>query len=510
MSGKRNWFVLSIIWLFIFGAVAVSWKLIVSPYLQEAEEVAEQQEHDQIIEQTSADSHYKFQTKASLDEFSGYAPIRSPNFKNEMRGDEIKISLIDDKADYNTRFDGLISGEAPIAAMTIDGLIAMSAEAQDTPVVVVALVDETRGADAMVGFKNKFPNVDAVNQNTKFILTRNTPSEMLVRVLQANFPALHVKDDSFIPAEGSEAVYKYYRQAKPTDDQVYVVWQPFVTKFLENPNVHVIIDSSKFKGYIVDAIVVQRDFLLQNRDIVASFVKAYFASVYNNQDMVALVREDARKLGNPLSLKQAQDLVAGIWWKNTQENYAHFGVKQSGSIQHIEDIISNITGVLVKTGAIKEDPTNGKPNLLYYPGVLQDLYDSGYHPGIDIESVRDDSVKLAALTDAQWEKLVPVGTLEVPPLIFGRGTSTLSKRSHVVLDDLSEKLKTFPHHYLLIRGDSTLRGDKEANKALAQQRAQAAANYLSKKGIEKIRIKAVGIEPTGSTSVQFVLGEVPY
>ncbi|MEZ6117579.1 MAG: hypothetical protein R3C28_13535 [Pirellulaceae bacterium] len=90
----------------------------------------------------------------------------------------------DDQADYRARLEGLKSGKYDMATFTIDALIKASAELNDVPAVIVSIIDETSGADAIVGNKQTFPNVDALNRpNVQFVLTSDSPSETLARVV---------------------------------------------------------------------------------------------------------------------------------------------------------------------------------------------------------------------------------------------------------------------------------------------------------------------------------------
>jgi len=506
---KGRLLVVSLIWLSILGVAALAYKWVFVPNQKDAAAQAKIDAKNKLLTDTGADSRYDHQINFSLDSFSGYAVLRSQEFANELASNRIKLNLVDDGADYNARIQSLKDGETQMGVFTIDALIKTCAEMGELPVTTVAIIDETRGADAAVAFKTAIPNIDALNhKDTKFVLTPDSPSETLARVIMAHFNLTSLSDDPFIKLKDAEAVYKKYRSAKPDEKQVFVLWQPYVSKVLENPNTHVVVDSSRFRGYIVDIIVVNRDFLNANKDVVTKFVECYFrANHYSHEKMTELVLEDAKGSGTPLTQKQAEDLVSGVWWKNTQENYCHFGL-QRGGLQHIEDIIANITRVLIKTGGIKSDPTGGKPNLLYYPAILSDMKDSGFHPGD--ESVRDDVVVLPALTDQQWKALEPVGKLEIPHLVFARGTAVLLDSSKRSLDKLIEALNTCPHYYVLVKGDASLRGDLEANKALALSRAKAAQDYLIGKGINKNRVKATAVEPTGNSSVDFILGELPY
>ena len=104
----------------------------------------------------------------------------------------------------------------------------------------------------------------------------------------------------------------------------------------------------------------------------------------------------------------------------------------------------------------------------------------------------------------------PAASPTSAPPVFARGTSTLTSRSQTVLDELMENLENWPQYYLLIRGNASLEGDLEANRALARARAKAAEAYLIQNGVSQNRVRALGGEPSGTTSVSFVLGQTPY
>ena len=149
-----------------------------------------------------------------------------------------------------------------------------------------------------------------------------------------------------------------------------------------------------------------------------------------------------------------------IVWKNTQENYAHFGLTSGHSLEHIEEMIFRINETLLATGAIKSDPTGGSPNKLYYDGILRRLFTQNWHPGFGEESIRSERA-LAVLSDSEWQSLKPVGTLNVDRLVFRRGTADLSSRSESTLEGLLEKLKQWPSYYLVVRGNSAKNDDPE-------------------------------------------------
>lgn len=508
--------VASVVWITALSIIAVAIKLIWFPHVEAVKQETAKQEQKQKIEKTSSESYYNIQVDVAYDSFSGYCVYRSPEFGLQVASKKQKVNFVDDGANYKDRLAKLKSGELQMATFTIDALIKASAEIGDIPATIVAISDETRGADGLVAYKQAVPNVDALNDpEMKFVLTKDSPSETLVRVLIAHFGLNKVNQSNFVYVENAEEVYKIYRTSKPDQKQVYVLWESYISKMIENPNTHVVVDSSRFRGYITDVIVASRDFLFKNPQAVQDFVESYFRASYSyaqkENGFVELSIEDSRKMGQPLTVPQAERLVRGIWWKNTQENFAHFGLNSDKPLQHVEDMILNITKVLLATGGIQHDPTAGQPNLLYYDKALIALKDTNFHPGFSPESIRKDNDDLPVLSDKQWDSLITVGTLDVPQILFARGTSNITDQSKITLDELIQKLKSWRSYYVVVRGDASLTGDIEANKLLALDRSKAVQQYLLDNGVGKSRVRAVAVEqPTGSTSVIFQMGYTPY
>lgn len=497
-----------VVWLILFGVGAVIWKF----FIQEEMEEAAQERRTARLTVGSSDSRYDHRLQLRLDSFSGYAVLRSEEFAKELGQRSIKVSLVDDQADYTARLASLKSGETQLAVFTIDALLKTCSQAGDLPASIVAIIDETRGADAIVGYKERFRSVDDFNDpNVRFVLAPDSPSETLTRVVMTQFDLPNLAENPIEPAKDARDVYARFRQASPDDAQVFVVWEPYVSKMMENPNVHTIISTRDLFGYIVDVLVVNRDYLAKNEDVVKVIVECYFRAAYQHRGkMTELVFADASRQGEALSTKQADRLVDGVQWKDTQRNYAHFGVTSNNSIQHIEDMIENISNVLLTTGALKSDPTGNQPNLLYYDAILRSLHASQFHPSGRInEDGIDDSIKLRPLNDNEWDELTTVGTLRVQQLVFARGKAVLLGSSRTTLDNLADTLQT-QRYYVKIRGVATRRGKLDLNKDLASKRAQAAVDYLKEKGIAAERIRAMAPALGDVPSVTFTLGQTPF
>ena len=505
-----------IVWLLIFAAGVAVWKIVFAPAVEVSQAEREREEAERIRQQREAemrrggsDSRYRMEVKIALDGFSGYAALRSPEFAAELQSQGIKLGLVDDGADYPARLASLKRGETDLAVFTIDALVKACADTNDLPATIIAVIDETVGADAIVAYKETIPNVDALNHaDTKFILTPDSPSETLTHVVMSRFQLDAVMDDAIVEVSDPDAVVARYKQARPVDRLAFVLWEPYVTQLLKNERMHVVVDSSRFPSAIVDVLVTSDDFVAKNRETVVEVVKAYLTANYKyrrQEDRIGLVMKDAAQGGTKLTTEEATRLVEGVWWKNTQENLAHMGTRTGTQLTHIEDMIAAVTSVLLESKSIDSDPTGGRPNYLYDKSIMQELAD--FHPGVEEESIRGTG--LPKLSDEQWNSLVEVGTARAPTLVFARGTDRLTERSQTLLDELAGTLAT-TRYYVIVRGNASRRGNLEANTKLAERRAQAVAAYLTRQGVDPNRIRAIGVEPSGSTSVTFLLGEPPY
>ena len=507
------------IWLLLFAAGAVAWRMIVRP----------KQEED-LVRRTVGDARHSRTARIAIDSFSGYCLFRSDEFRDELSSRGIALELVDDKADYQRRLESLADGSTPLAVFTIDALVKTSAVRGDLPATVVMVVDETTGADALVAYKQALPNIDALNRaDARIVVTRDSPSETLARVVTSTFRLPELPADCWIDAQGAADVYRQLGEAKASEPKAFALWEPYVTKALENPQVHTLVDSSRFRGYIVDVLVVQRQFLLNQQELVREVVEAYHSAAYSRRQqpggMVELVSQDARQQGEPLTPQQTERLVQGVWWKNTQENYGHFGLGSAasagsgdGRLQHLDEMIRKITKVLLDTGAIHRDPTGGSPNKLYYDKILAGMLSSNWHPSALAAGDREEGVRLGdtsrPLEEDQWQRLAQVGHLQVDPIVFARGRAQLIDSSEAVLLKLVDTLRSWPHYYLVVRGHARAEGDPEANRRLANERAQAVAEFLASQGIAEHRVhaEAAEIKSTGGDqqTVSFVLGQTPY
>ncbi len=511
-------------WCVIVAVLAIAYRFLVHPYFEV-----------RLENNTGSSSQYSDEVTIALDSFTGYSVLRSQRMREQLKLREIRWTVKDDGADYNDRINALRDGRIQMAAFTIDSFIAASAKIEEFPGTIVLILDETKGADAMVAYKSAVGTIqDLDDASAKIVATPNSPSEFLARVVLAQFNLPRMPSQWLDGADGAGAVYAKLRNGDKNAKRAYVLWEPYVSRALEIDGVEVLLDSSRMSGYIVDVLVVQRRYLADRPEIVREVIEAYLRTSYtydrDREALVKLVMDDAKRTGaDRLSKEQAERLVDGVHWKNTLENYAHFGLVQDDraqGLQHVEDMIANITDVLVTTKALGANPVAGKASTLFYDKIVRDLYAQDFHPGKqlnviagvgpgsgDLDAARGNA-NLRKLSDADWARLIPVGEIRVPSIAFGRGTARLNVQSERELQYVAKRLQALPGYYLTVVGNARAEGDADANLKLAQDRANAALEALVAQGLHANRLRAIAAPPTSSNgaaqSVSFIVGQVPY
>jgi outer membrane protein OmpA-like peptidoglycan-associated protein len=252
---------------------------------------------------------------------------------------------------------------------------------------------------------------------------------------------------------------------------------------------------------------VQKTFLQKHRDQVETVARAYFEVLHDAQrsGMTDLIKADAVIVGEKMDRDAADRVARGIWWKNTVENYAHLKLlppEETKGLEPVEEMIRKITEVLKQTQE-PDAPFRGvaRADKLVDDDILRGFYELKLF--LDSEQVRGEDTA-PKLDD--WSGLQRVGSLAVPRIQFSRGKATPTTEAEPLLKALAANLnEQWPRFYLRIEGNTSGKGDPEANRLLAQARARAVKEFLVGKGVSAHRIQAIAKEPGQGSEVQFVV-----
>ena len=428
-----------------------------------------------------------------VDNWIGYFPLCSPVMKRRLYQQGYLLECIEDQADYAQRLDALNKGDLDMAVATVDSYLFNGAASQ-FPGTMVAVLDESKGGDALLAWKDKLPTLDNLRQNktAKIAFTPDSPSDHLLKAIAVHFDITHLKQRQNWPVltQGSEDALQRLLN-KEVD--AAVLWQPDVSKALTKEGIHLLLGTDQTRQLIVDVLMAGKKIMRDKPEIITLLLTEYFHTLKfyrdNNNELLDDV-EAITKLDND-SIKS---LLKGIQWQGLTEN-AHkwFGTVAVNGLpeQELVETINSSIRIFIDYGSMSLSPL---PNNDPYRIISSHFIDEVYQQlGLPTDSMPLEEHKFKEISDEQWQNLQQVGKLKIRPVIFSSGTDTLTLEDKIQLDGAESTLKHYPNFRILIRGHTSTRGDKILNKSLSQDRADAVARYLMiTHDIPAQRIKAIG------------------
>jgi len=436
------------------------------------------------------------------DDWLGYLIFRSRRFQKEMQQYRLGVRY-DLVFDFKERFRGLEKGDCDFVAATIDSYLANGRES-GFPGVITWVIDESYGADAIIGGP-KVKSVDALNQaNLKGALVGFSPSEFLLKAQIANF-----RMNALLPRVGNFRVDKeedaYAALAKGKADFA-VLWEPFVSQALkEIAGATRVLDSSQTKGIVVDVAIASRKAMAAEPDLAAKVTRAYFNALNYYLDHADEFRElaaaDSKK-----DTATAATMLNGIKFVPFSENARNwFSLDDKQPEDGLVDAINRIAHILGEVGDIKGDPLNGNPFSIVNSKPLRTLYEAPAEllanevrmPGPT--PMPGGAAFFRRLSDDEWKRVSGkvVGTLVDEPIIFGSGSSGVPDDFQPNLRDAIYKLAHYPKYRVIVNGYVSPGSDPQADQQLSEERALVIKRFLVEEGgVQEDRIYAQGLGST--------------
>ena len=459
----------------------------------------------------------KFQTESSdavatkgrltvaVDSWIGYFPLCGKEMRRQLRTAGYLLACEDDKANLKDRFAKIANGSHDFAVATVDSLLTNGA-AEDFPGVIVAVIDESRGGDAIVARKDKVNSLDQLKGPNPFRIayTPSSPSEYFLTAVGVHFDIARLLkrgEPWRVETDGSEAAFK---QLSKGDVDVAVLWEPDVSRAIASEGLVKLLSTKDAARLIVDVLVVRRQFAQENPSAVHDFLSAYFKALKAYRDDPGGLKDEVMQ-ATKLSSDQVDAMLGGVQWYNLLQNardWFGLGGTDATGEEGLVDIIESTAKILVESGTMSRSPVPaGDPYRLQNRSFIEQLYSVGIGiPGTTDR--RDETLSPAAslaapfpeLDAAAWGKLTEIGTLKVRPISFQSGTAELSDEGRGELDLAAESLGHFPNFRVVIKGHTGLGGDIDANRELSQRRAESVKNYLVEaRGVSPPRLNALGM-----------------
>jgi outer membrane protein OmpA-like peptidoglycan-associated protein len=432
------------------------------------------------------------------DSYAGYAFIKSTEMRKRLARKGIVLNFNDDGAAYAERLKKLNDSEYDFIVLPISSYMEHGSRYK-YPGVITGAISESRGADAILAFKDfPFTKINDLNDSEiKITLTPDSPSEDLVNLTITNFDLdeLQGREDWMIEASGSEAVYKQAKadQNDPAKGKhLYPMWEPDISNAVENLGMKKIWGSDNFRNYIVDVFVFSRKYVNNKEADVREIIRTYFEVV---DYYMARKEEMFDELRSVTGAKRTivPSFMDNIKWYNLQEN-AHLmfgiqGVTGAGSYAD-EGLVKTIYAWNDVNRLMKKDIKVDNPYEILNKTFIEGLVSTAVIPvGTKLENVKD----FETLSNDQWEKLQESGTMRVENITFQSGIGRLDNLGEETVDNVAQKLiHNYPDYRVLVAGHTAF-GDAEANLKLSQERADIVRQQLiAVYNIDEDRIMAKG------------------
>ncbi|WP_194435380.1 phosphate ABC transporter substrate-binding/OmpA family protein [Vibrio fluminensis] len=432
--------------------------------------------------------------RIGVDSWVGYYPLCSKNFRASLRNEGIR-SICDDNPSLEERFEQLKKGELDFAVTSVDAYMSLGKDYQ-FPGSIIAVIDESKGGDALLAWEDSVTSIDDLKNNPaiRVALATDTPSEHLVRSLSVHFDVEQFKTRGqwLVQADSAEDAAKML-QDKQVD--AAVVWEPHVTQSLQTPGIKKILGTEDTERLIVDVLLVRRELALDKPELVDTVLQNYFEAIkFYRESPDSLVRELKSTTG--LGTADVQAMLEGVKWVDLYSN-AHDWFSTVGGHsgnEYLIGVIESSYDILHDTAVLKENPLpDANPYLITQSSFIERLF--GTHVGGNKQAQQEShSQVFPELSEKQWGQLREVGTLKVRKVSFGRSSSNLSLEAKNMLDQAAKDLAHYPNFRILVKGHTGISGDKQANRQLSLERAEAVTRYLEiTHGIQEERLKAQGL-----------------
>ena len=297
-----------------------------------------------------------------VDNWIGYFPLCSPEMRRNLRARGYALECIEDAADYGERLRKLAEGDLDFAVATVDAYL-LNGGKQGFPGVIVAVIDESKGGDAIVADSSRVSDLNALARRggMKIAFTPASPSEHLLKSVNAHFDlGLYGSGNNGwqLPSDGSSEALELLRAGRA---DVAVLWEPDVSRALADGRMVKLMGTEDTDKLIVDILMAGRKFASRDPGAVRELLDAWFETlqVYlaDSERLVADIREET-----DLEPAQIRSMLDGVQWAGLLENGSlWFDVQQQMTIGNdgLVEAIEAASEILIENGDFSASPVPG-------------------------------------------------------------------------------------------------------------------------------------------------------
>ena len=421
--------------------------------------------------------------EVGMDGWVGYYPLCSPEMRDAMHDRGYGFECIDDAADTDQRFAKLARGELDYAVATLDSYLTNGAD-RGFPGVIVAVIDESKGGDALVAWPEVVPNLEVLktNEDVRLGYTPDSPSEHLLRAVESHFdvPKLRTRPSVRLTDGAADALAKLTSR----ELDAAVLWEPEVSRALAAGAVR-LLDTSEMRDVIVDVLIASPQSVGRDGEI-GVVLKTYFEALATLRGAPARLEQGIASAYD-VDTATARTLLDGVAWASLSANTNTWFATGDGAAPRLISALDDTVSIFSATG----DAATVDSNDTYR--FVNSSFVESIRASLDHEPQTAEAIEFEALSDAQWALLEDVGSLKTLRITFASGLDELDPSGLRLVDAAVTDLGHYPRFRIEVRGHTGTRGDDAANMRLSKERAAAVREYLtSRHGIPPARIRAVG------------------
>ncbi len=255
--------------------------------------------------------------RLAVSSWVGYGPLwlaEERGFFDE-EGVSVDLSLIEVSAD---RITAMQADQLDASATTVDTWTLFAAQGAD--LVQVLATDESAGGDGIVAIQEIASIADLAGR-TVAVQSASTSQFLLANALQE--AGLSLDDLQLLDMSSGDAGAAFV--AGQVD--AAVTWQPWLANARETEFGHLLLDTRETPGLIVDTVAFRPQYVAENPEAVAAFVRAYYRAV---EEIEANPDEANAIMAESIGM-ETEDFVATladlrIW--GAEENASYFGTAE--------------------------------------------------------------------------------------------------------------------------------------------------------------------------------------
>jgi outer membrane protein OmpA-like peptidoglycan-associated protein/ABC-type amino acid transport substrate-binding protein len=438
-----------------------------------------------------------------LDSWIGGTPALIALSREYNRDYDLKLKL-EYIGNDRDRILALQEGRIHVTEMSLPSYVKFLEKYPDAG-VIVGITDFSRGADGIVARQAVKDLNDMEGRKVSYVKD-GTGKFILNKFLRLT--GLRYQD--ILPVE-RESMGEVMEDLRSGNADLVVSWSPDMNLAVKSINgekpdsVRLLITTKEVPNLVPTVLVAAKSAVDNQPDKVEAFLRTWFASAKyilerpeKAHELLAQSMSHEKDTYGAVAKGDVTDSFANIRLLSLNDNFVYFG--KNGQKGLFETIIADTATTWKKYGDIEE---NILPDKTLDGSFMEKLAEENDEELLvdtaltekngNAGGVSEDQTEFKKQDDVSIEKNTEkVAKVDIPPVYYDSGRSTVTKESIPVLDEVLNVLSQFPGYYLIVDAHTDSVGGDEANLKLSRERAAEVKKYLLSKGIDENRIVARG------------------